>query len=284
MRREMVKMAKQTKIETASGEVVIFQLLTKANYTDASRTGKDMSFPVIHYVGATGGAEANCKYFENNYVGASAHYFVGHEGEIWQCVKDEDIAWHCGAKSYKHAKCRNSNSIGIELCVKKDKNGKWYYTKKTLASAVILTAYIMNKYDMKIEDLLRHYDVTGKECGEPHVRNNGKTWKTFVKDVETELAKYKKTDEGNKTSGSTKSSSEAEKKDEPKTTASTVPYTITTTCDSLNIRKTPNGIITGHINEKEGSKKKYTIVEESDGWGRLKSGKGWIFLEYTKKA
>lgn len=275
-------MAKQTKINTASGKGNIFQLLTKVNYTDASRTKKDIPYLVIHYVGAAGGAEANCRYFENNYIGASAHYFVGHEGEVWQSVKDEDIAWHCGAKSYKHAKCRNSNSIGIELCVKKDKNGRWYYTKKTLASAVILTAYIMNKYDMKIEDLLRHYDVTGKECGEPHVRNNGKTWKTFVKEVEAELAKYKKakddSESGDKQGSETESAAarKDEKTDKP-------PYTVVTTCDSLNIRKAPNGKVVGQINEKD-KKNKYTIVEESDGWGRLKSGAGWIFLEYTKKA
>lgn len=282
-------MAKQTKIKTASGELTVFQLITKVNYTDASR--KKPEFPVIHYVGATGGAEANCKFFHDTYRGASAHYFVGHDGEIWQCVKDEDIAWHCGAKSYKHTKCRNSNSIGIELCVKKDKNGKWYYTKKTLASAVILTAYIMHLYGMKIENLLRHYDVTGKICGEPHVRNNGKTWKTFVKEVEAELAKYKtkndsKTKDDDKAETKTakkedkaESKNEPEKKDEP-----FVPYTIVTTTDSLNIRKTPNGTIVGLINEKEGHKNKYTIVEEKDGWGRLKSSAGWIFLQHTKKA
>lgn len=64
------------------------------------------------------------------------------------------------------------------------------------------------------------------------------------------------------------------------------PYLITTTCDVLNIR---SGAGTGHsvvgaIREKEGSKKKYTIVEEKNGWGRLKSGAGWISLSYTKKA
>lgn len=64
------------------------------------------------------------------------------------------------------------------------------------------------------------------------------------------------------------------------------PYLITTTCDVLNIR---SGAGTGHsvvgaIREKEGQKNKYTIVEEKNGWGRLKSGAGWISLSYTKKA
>lgn len=41
-----------------------------------------VSFLVFHYVGATGGAQANAKYFYNTAnAGASAHYFVGHASE-----------------------------------------------------------------------------------------------------------------------------------------------------------------------------------------------------------
>ena len=61
-------------------------------------------------------------------------------------------------------------------------------------------------------------------------------------------------------------------------------YLITTTCDVLCIRKTPGGEKVGAIREKEGHKKQYTIVEEHNGWGRLKSGAGWISLEFCKKA
>ena len=89
------------------------KLLTPFNFTDKNNVGR-IKYIVIHYVGALGGAQANCKYYAGQYVGASAHYFVGFNGEIWQSVEDEDIAWHCGASSYKHAECRNSNSIGIE--------------------------------------------------------------------------------------------------------------------------------------------------------------------------
>ena len=63
------------------------------------------------------------------------------------------------------------------------------------------------------------------------------------------------------------------------------PYAIRTTCDVLNIR---SGAGTGYsvvgvIREAEGRKKDYTIVEVRDGWGRLKSGAGWISLPYTEK-
>lgn len=93
----------------------IEKLLTPYNFTNKDNAGR-IKYIVIHYVGALGGAEANCKYYASKYLGASAHYFVGFNGEVWQSVEDEDIAWHCGASSYKHAECRNSNSIGMR-CV-----------------------------------------------------------------------------------------------------------------------------------------------------------------------
>lgn len=114
----------------------INKLLTKVNYKKA--TNRKIEYIVIHYVGATGGAEANCKYFHSIYRGVSAHYFVGHSGEIWQCVEDSNISWHCGAVSYKHKYCRNSNSIGIELCCRKS-GSKWYFEDATVNAAIELT-------------------------------------------------------------------------------------------------------------------------------------------------
>ena len=90
----------------------INKLLTTVNYKKGN--GKQNKYIVIHYVGAIGGAEANCKYFQSVYRGVSAHYFVGHSGEVWQCVNDNDIAWHVGASRYRHRECRNSNSMWIE--------------------------------------------------------------------------------------------------------------------------------------------------------------------------
>ena len=122
---------------------------------------------------------------------ASAHYFVGFAGEIWQCVEDKDIAWHCGASSYRHPECRNANSIGIEMCVRKkstetmnatDKD--WYFEKATVQSAVELTKYLMKKYNVPAERVIRHYDVTGKICPNPYVYNTGTyTWDAFKKAI-----------------------------------------------------------------------------------------------------
>lgn len=87
----------------------INRLLTPYNFSGGSASR--VRYIVIHYVGATGGAKANCEYYASRYVGASAHYFVGFEGEIWQSVEEKDIAWHCGAKSYRHLECRKTASV-----------------------------------------------------------------------------------------------------------------------------------------------------------------------------
>ena len=161
----------------------INRLLTPYNY-NAGQTDR-IKYIVIHYVGATGGAEANCRYYASQYVGASAHYYVDFDGSIWQSVEDNNIAWHCGAKAYKHPDCRNSNSIGIELCVrnkgsKSDTSHDWYFEDATVAAAIHLTRELMQRYGVPASHVIRHYDVTGKICPNPFVYNHtGHTWDAF---------------------------------------------------------------------------------------------------------
>ena len=155
--------------------------ITKVNFKKG--VNKQNKYIVIHYVGAEGGAEANCKYFERFYRGTSAHYFVGHAGEIWQCVEDKDIAWHCGAVKHKHAECKNANSIGIEMCCRKGANG-WYFEKATITSTIGLVKELMAKYGIPVDRVIRHYDVTGKRCPEPYVRNTA-DWNLFKSQLTT---------------------------------------------------------------------------------------------------
>ncbi|MFW6680896.1 N-acetylmuramoyl-L-alanine amidase, partial [Lacrimispora sp. AGF001] len=70
-------------------------LLTGYNHNTGSISR--IKYIVIHYVGAQGGARANCQYYAGSNRNASAHYFIGFDGEIWQSVEDANIAWHCGA-------------------------------------------------------------------------------------------------------------------------------------------------------------------------------------------
>lgn len=161
----------------------INKLLTPYNYSNGELSR--IKYIVIHYVGALGGAEANCKYYASQYVGASAHYFVGFSGEVWQSVEDKNIAWHCGAKTYIHPECRNSNSIGIELCVRNkgsqsDTSKDWYFEDVTVTSAKKLTKQLMEQYGIREDHVIRHYDVTGKICPNPYVYNHtSHTWEDF---------------------------------------------------------------------------------------------------------
>lgn len=167
-----------------------------ANYTKGYN--RKIKYLVVHYVGALGDAEANAHYFATGKRGASAHYFVGFAGDVWQSVKDEDVAWHCGGdlqgsgghKFFK--KCTNSNSIGIELCVhKKDPthlsgdDKDWYFEEATLKAAADLVKQLMKKYKVPIGNVIRHYDVTGKICPAPFVYDE-KAWAKFKKRLDEE--------------------------------------------------------------------------------------------------
>lgn len=145
---------------------------------------RSIKYLVIHYVGAVSKAADNAKYFYSVYRGASAHYFVD-DSSIWQAVEDKNAAWHCGGglqgsgghSFYK--KCNNSNSVGIELCCKKDKNDKLYITDKTLKNAAKLVQYLQSKYDIPDSRVIRHYDVTGKICPGPYI--NSAKWSAAKK-------------------------------------------------------------------------------------------------------
>lgn len=106
-------------------------------------------------------------------------------GEIWQSVEDKNIAWHCGAKSYKHPECRNGNSIGVELCVRNkgsqaDTSRDWYFEDATVEAAIELTKELMQRYGVPADHVVRHYDVTGKICPNPFVYNHtDHTWDEF---------------------------------------------------------------------------------------------------------
>ena len=148
-----------------------------SNFTKGRK--QKIQFLVIHYTANNGDlAKSNCIYFKSPNRNASAHYFVD-EKEVWQSVEDNDIAWHCGTSGkYYHSKCRNDNAIGIELCSEKDSKGNYYFTNETINNAVGLVKMLMEKYNIPIENIVRHYDVTHKNCPAPFVNNNT-AWDNF---------------------------------------------------------------------------------------------------------
>lgn len=139
-------------------------LAHRENY-GVERQLSNIQYIVIHYTGNDGDTdENNGKYFQNNVLKTSAHYFVDSDS-ITQSVPDNFVAYHCGANTYKHKDCRNFNSIGIEIC-DDVRNGTIYPSEKTIQNVLELTRTLMKKYNVPTEHIIRHYDVTGKICPE----------------------------------------------------------------------------------------------------------------------
>ena len=158
-------------------------LTIKTNLSHRGNYGGKMVKPpeyiVIHFTGNDGDTdEGNAAYFARESLGRGAHYFVD-EDSATSSTPENYIGWHCGANVYRHRECRNYNSIGIEMCSDKVK-GLYVLTEKTIANTVELTKILMAKYNIPVENVLRHFDVTGKLCPEPFIRITG-AWENFLK-------------------------------------------------------------------------------------------------------
>ena len=164
---------------------ITFKACDSTNYRKG--VNKQNKFIVIHYTANNGDtAKGNANYFANNKnLKASAHYFVD-ENEFWQSVRDGDIAYHCGATNYKHLECRNGNSIGIEICSRKDYYGNYYFKPEAVANALVLTRHLMDKYNVPIDNVIRHFDVTGKNCPAPFVQDK-RQWDAFKTNLKKEV-------------------------------------------------------------------------------------------------
>lgn len=129
---------------------------------------------VIHYTGNPGTtAKANRDYFEslaeNPVTSASSHFVIGLEGEIIQCVPLNEIAYASNKA--------NTDSISIECC-HPGESGE--FNVETYNQCVALTARLCCYYHLDPEtDVIRHYDVTGKECPIFYVEHP-EEWEMFL--------------------------------------------------------------------------------------------------------
>ena len=148
----------------------------------------DIKYIVIHFTSNNGDtALNNCNYFSGANRGASAHYFIGDDG-IYQSVPDKWAAWAVGGTSvYKHADCRNKNSISIEMCC----SGNSIVSEKTINNTAYLCAelckYIGITADTVDTFVLRHYDVWDKQCPAQWATNNSEGWIAFKEKVKSIL-------------------------------------------------------------------------------------------------
>ncbi|MGL5087164.1 MAG: N-acetylmuramoyl-L-alanine amidase [Clostridium sp.] len=114
----------------------------------------------------------------NSRVKASAHYIVD-DKNIIQLLEDNFRGWHVGDNPNKFI--TNSNSLAIELCVNRDNS-----FEKTLNNALVLVEKLMAKYNINIEDVKRHYDVTGKNCPRIMIEDNPAIWPCFKESLKNE--------------------------------------------------------------------------------------------------
>lgn len=168
------------------------KLSNRANY--GGKRTSPIAYIVVHYTANYGDtAKNNADYFAREVVKASAHYFVD-ESAVWQSVPDDYIAWHCGGSlqgsgghTY-YGKCKNANSIGVEICML-DKQGR--LRQGSIDNAAKLVRELMDKYGVPADRVIRHYDVTGKNCPAPMVSDM--TWRKFKDSLkEDDMIVYKK--------------------------------------------------------------------------------------------
>ena len=157
--------------------VVNPQLLTVNEYSRPGTKLEKVNGIVVHYTGNPGTtAMQNRNYFEglkeSKITKASSHYIIGLSGEIIQCIPLEEIAYASNE--------RNADTISIECCIDNDAGR---FNEKTYDSLVHLVAWLVGEYDLKIEDIIRHYDVTGKICPKYFVEHES-AWEDFKLDVE----------------------------------------------------------------------------------------------------
>ena len=149
---------------------------------------------MYHYTGNDGDRAANnAKYFQNNIVKASAHYFVD-DTTVWRSVPDLKVAWSVGGSKYANADktgggtmygvISNTNSLSIEMC-DTIRNGVYQASEATLSNAAALGRALMEKYGIPIENVYRHFDVTGKHC--PSYLVNAQKWAEFKKRLEVKI-------------------------------------------------------------------------------------------------
>lgn len=184
---------KDGRITTKINNIAIQLISAKStNYTAMSQ--RDVKYIVVHYTGneKKDTAVANGNFFKNNKIEASAHFFVD-DNNIVQSVKLHNYAWSVGV-DYSNGnapywgKCTNVNSINVEMCCTA---GNYKVSAKTIKNTEYLVAYLCKKYNISVNNVVRHYDVCYKTCPAQMSGKNNKAWTAF-KDAVKSIMKNNK--------------------------------------------------------------------------------------------
>lgn len=152
------------------------QLLTVNEYSRPGTPTDRIRSIVVHYTANPGStAQNNRDYFENlkdtHETKVSSNFIVGLDGEIIQCIPTAEVAYASNSRNY--------DSVSIECC-HPDETGK--FNEATYDSLVELVAFLCGKFNLGLDDIIRHYDVTGKNCPKYFVEHED-AWDAFKSDV-----------------------------------------------------------------------------------------------------
>ncbi len=155
--------------------------LTPNEYSRPGDALEEVNSIFVHYTANPGTSAANNRsYFEQlkdtHERSASAHFIIGYDGEIIQCIPLNEIAY--GVQT------RNFDSISIECCYLDEEDSS--FTKETHDALVELLAYLLQTYHLSQEDILRHYDCGGKLCPLYYVENEN-AWEALKQEVAQKL-------------------------------------------------------------------------------------------------
>jgi len=134
---------------------------------------------VIHYVSNPGtNARQNRDYFNNlagqtgtNAISASSHFIIGIDGEILQCIPIEEVAY----ANYP----RNADTVSIECC-HPDASGE--FSQSTKEALIRLTVWLCRELNLNERNVIRHYDVIGKDCPKYYVEHEDE-WKALKQEI-----------------------------------------------------------------------------------------------------
>lgn len=156
------------------------QLLTPNEYSRPQLPLTEVKYIAIHYTANPGStAQENRNYFENlaqtHETKVSSHFVIGIDGEVIQCIPTSELAYATNE--------RNIDTLAIECC-HEDESG--VFTDATYDSVVKLTAWLCVRFGLTSENVIRHYDVTGKECPKYYV-DNPDAWTQMKADIAAQI-------------------------------------------------------------------------------------------------
>ena len=132
------------------------------NFTDTLKTTKKTignnacEYIIIHHTGG-GSYASNCRILSWVWEGVSVHFVVWINGECAKIWQPTDILWHAGNSSRGTLEWMNSYAMGIEVVWPNKAGG---FPQKQYDRLVGLIRYLMKTFNIPLENVLCHHDIT----------------------------------------------------------------------------------------------------------------------------